>query len=58
MVYLESLYTLMKGPGLVQQLEEIYGANIVKRVMTGMAISRALRVNVLVGCALTVKLQK
>ena len=58
MSYLGSLGTLMKGLGLAHALEEIYGTNTVKHVMSGKVITRPLKAHVLVGSALTAKLLK
>ena len=53
-----SLYKLMKRSGLMPAREEIYDSNAVKHVMSGKAISRILRVHVLIDSALIRKLLK
>lgn len=45
--------TLMKGSGLNEVLQEIYGPNAVLHVMTGKAISRAVRGHMIVDAALS-----
>ena len=55
---LESLNTLTKDSGLLHTIEEIYIANTVNHVMLGKDFSTVLKVHVLVGSALTVKLPK
>ena len=43
MSFLGSLGTMMRGSGLSECSEMIYGANAVKHILTGKAIVRALR---------------
>ena len=47
---------MMKGSGLQEALETIYGPNAVNHIMTGKAVSRALRGHFLVESALVNKL--
>ena len=49
MSYMGSLGTVMWGSGLSEALQEIYGTNAVKHVISGKAIGRALRGHFLVG---------
>ena len=56
MSYMGSLGTVMRGSGLSEALQEIYGTNAVKHVISGKAIARALRGHLLVGSMLTIKL--
>ena len=56
MSYMGSLGTVMQGSGLSEALQEIYGTNAVKHVISGKAIVRALRGHLLVGSMLTIKL--
>ena len=49
---------MMAGTGLSNLLEMIYGENAVKHMMTGKAVSRALRGHFLIESVLTKKLLK
>ena len=56
MSFLGSLGTMMRGSGLSECLEMIYGANAVKHIWTGKAIARALRGHFIVESVLVSKL--
>ena len=56
MSFLGSVGTLMKGSGLTDAFQAIYGSNAVEHIMTGKAVSRALRAHFLTESALTTKL--
>lgn len=56
MSFLGSIGTMMKGSGLSECLETIYGANAVKHMMSGKALSRALRGHFLIESVLVSKL--
>lgn len=43
--------TLMNGSGLSEILQEIYGGNVVQHMMSGKAVSRALRCHIIVDAA-------
>ena len=58
MSYLGSIGTLMKGSGLSEALQTSYGRNTVEHIMSGKAVSRALRGHFLASSALTTKLLK
>lgn len=58
MSYLGSIGTLMKGSGLSEALQTSYGRNAVEHMMSGKAVSRALRGHFLASSALTTKLLK
>ncbi|KAJ8888081.1 hypothetical protein PR048_007568 [Dryococelus australis] len=53
MNFVDVIGTLMKGSGLNEVLQEIYGANAVLHMMSGKAISRAIRGHMLVHAALS-----
>ena len=46
----------MKGSGLEKALETVYGPNTVTHIFSGKAMSRALKVHLLVDVALIIKL--
>lgn len=48
----------MEGSGLDKGLENIYGANAVKHMLSGKAVSRANRAHILTESALMIKLQR
>lgn len=50
---LGAIGTLMNGSGLFEILEEIYGSNTVVHMMTGKAVSRAIRGHMIVDAALS-----
>ena len=54
--FLGSIGLMMKGSGLEEALENVYGANVMTHMMSGKAIFRALRENFLVEAALVNKL--
>ena len=56
MSFLGSIGSLMKGSGLEEALEQVYGPNAVAHMMTGKVVSRALRGHFLVESALVNKL--
>ena len=56
MSFLGSIGSMMKGSGLEEALEQVYGPNAVAHMMTGKAVSRALRGHFLVESALVIKL--
>ena len=56
MSYLGSIGGIMKGSGLTDALNLIYGNNAVEHMISGKAVSRALRGHFLVESALTIKL--
>ena len=56
MSFLGSIGSMMKGSGLEEALERAYGPNAVTHMMSGKAISRALRGHFLVEAALVNKL--
>ena len=56
MSFLGSIGSMMKGSGLEEALEQVYGPNAVAHMMTGKAVSRALRGHFLVESALVNKL--
>ena len=56
MSFLGSIGSMMKGSGLEEALEQVYGPNAVAHMMTGKAVSRALRGHFLVESALLNKL--
>lgn len=56
MSFVGSIGQMMKGSGLEEALETIYGPNAVNHMMSGKAISRALRGHFLVEAALVNKL--
>ena len=51
-----SIGTMMKGSGLEEALGTVYGPNVVTHMITGKAVSRALRGHFLIEAALTNKL--
>lgn len=51
-----SVFHMMKGSGIEEALEEVYGPNAVTHMMSGKAIARALRGLYLIEMALTTKL--
>ena len=56
MSFLGSIDSLMKGSGLKNALQTIYGRNTVEHMISGKAVSRALRGHFLTESALTTKL--
>ena len=56
--YLGSIGSLMSGSGISHALETIYGVNAVKHVITGKAVSRAIRGHILTESALVTKILK
>ena len=58
MSYLGRLSRLMKGAGLKELFQTIYGVNAVEYVLSGKAVSRALRDHFTLESALTTKLLK
>ena len=56
MSFLGSIGAIMKGSGLEDALEQVYGHNVITHMMTGKAVSRALCGHVLVESALVNKL--
>ena len=56
MSFLGSIGAMMKGSGLEEALETAYGPNAVTQMMSGKAVSRALRGHFLVEAALVNKL--
>jgi hypothetical protein len=58
MSFLGSIGTLMSGSGLTDALEVCYGPNTVTHMMTGKAVSRAVRGHFMVDAALGTKLMK
>ena len=56
MSFMGSIGKMMKGSGLEESLETVYGENAVQHMMTGKAVSRALRGHFLVEAALMNKL--
>ena len=56
MSFMGGIGTVMKGSGLEELLETLYGENAVQHMMSGKAVSRALRGHFLVEAALTNKL--
>ena len=58
MSFLGSIGKMMAGTGLSDLLETIYGENAVKHMMTGKAVSRALRGHFLIESVLTKKILK
>ncbi|MES9882369.1 MAG: hypothetical protein ABW185_15970 [Sedimenticola sp.] len=51
-----SVFRMMKGSGIEEALEEVYGSNAIVHMMTGKSIARALRGLYLIDMALTTKL--
>ena len=58
MSFLGSIGTLMAGSGLSNVLETVYGKNGVEHMMTGKAITRAIRGHFLIDAALNMILLK
>ena len=56
MSFMGSIGTMMKGSGLEEALGTVYGPNAVTHMITGKAVSRALRGHFLIEAALTNKL--
>ena len=56
MSFMGGIGTMMKGSGLEQSLETVYGENAVQHMMSGKAVSRVLQGHFLVEAALTNKL--
>ena len=56
MSILGSIGSMMKGSGLEEALEQVYGTNAIAHMMSGKAVSRALRGHFLVESALVNKL--
>ena len=56
MSFLGSVGTVMRGSGLTEAFQAIYGSNAVEHIMTGKAVSRALRAHFLTESALITKL--
>ena len=56
MSFMGSIGTMMKGSGLEEALGTVYGPNAVTHMITGKAVSRALRGHFLNEAALTNKL--
>ena len=56
MSFLGSIGSMMKGSGLEEALENVYGSNAVTHMISGKAISRALRGHFLIEAALMNKL--
>ena len=56
MSFLGSMGSVMKGSGLSEATETIYGVNAVQHIMSGKAVSRALRSHMLIYSALTTKI--
>ena len=56
MSFMGSIGSMMKGSGLEEALETVYGPNAVAHMMSGKAVSRALRGHFLVEAALVNKL--
>jgi len=56
MSFLGSVGSMMKGSGLEEALENIYGANVVTHMISVKAISRTLREHFLIEAALVNKL--
>ena len=56
MNFIGSIGSVMKGSGLEEALETVYGANAVSHMISGKAVSRALRGHFLVEAALVNKL--
>ena len=56
MSFLGSIGSMMKGSGLEEALEQVYGTNAIAHMMSGKAVSRALRGHFLVESALVNKL--
>ena len=56
MSFMGSIGSMMKGSGLEEALEMVYGPNAVTHMMSGKAVSRALRGHFLVEAALVNKL--
>ena len=56
MSFLGNIGSMMKGSGLEEALEQVYGPNAVAHMMTGKAVSRALHGHFLVESALVNKL--
>eukprot|EP00794_Sanderia_malayensis_P018453 gene18453-20302_t len=53
MSFMDSIGVMMKGSGLEESLETVYGENAVQHMMSGKAVSRALRGHFLVEAAVT-----
>lgn len=58
MSFMGSIGSMMKGSGLEEVLETVYGPNTVTHMISGKAVSRALRGHLLVEAALTNKLME
>jgi hypothetical protein len=58
MSYMGSLGFIMRGSGLSEALQQIYGPNAVDHLLSGKAVSRAVRAHLLTESALTTKLLK
>ena len=56
MSFMGSIGSMMKGSGLEEALETVYGPNSVAQMMSGKAVSRTLRGHFLVEAALVNKL--
>lgn len=56
MSFIGSIGSMMKGSGLEEALEVAYGPNAVTQMISGKAVSRALRGHLLVEAALVNKL--
>ena len=56
MSFMGSIGSMMKGSGLEEALETVYGPNAVTHMITGKAVSKALRGHFLIQAALVNKL--
>lgn len=56
MSFMGSIGSMMKGSGLEEALETVYGSNAVNHIISGKAVSRALRGHFLIEAALVNKL--
>ena len=56
MSFLGSIGKMMESSGIEDVLESVYGSNTVKHILSGKAISRALRGHFLLQSALTIYL--
>ena len=56
MSFLGSMGSVMEGSGLSEATETIYGVDAIQHIMSGKAVSRALRSHMLIYPALTTKI--
>lgn len=58
MSFMGSIGSMMKGSGIEEALETVYSSNVVTHIISGKAVSRALRGHILIEAALVAKLMQ